>query len=314
MESHDHRCRQRGAPRLSVRSCRTGSSDVLARLGGCRTSTRPTISGAVYAAGSAPAVSTAGSCRVDRVRQGKRQLKRATRSLEAERIFRDRMARRDITVLDEEWHGCMAPRKVMCAKGHVSYPRPNSVTDRSWVCDPCNGRDPDKAWADFKDAVARLGGRVTEENWLGANMPHAAVCEEGHRCRPTPTVNLRKGKVGICRTCAGNDPAVSRRRFIERITRAGGSMMDTEWRGVDKPHWVRCVDGHDAHPRPRGVLAGQGFCLKCANMSPEISRQKFLDAVARPGGEVIEPTWLGSHRRHRVKCARGHEGAPIPRM
>lgn len=38
----------------------------------------------------------------------------------------------------------------------------------------------------------------------------------------------------------------------------------------------------------------------------------FRAEVAKQGGQVLEPNWLGSLKPHRVRCAQGHEHAPRP--
>lgn len=38
----------------------------------------------------------------------------------------------------------------------------------------------------------------------------------------------------------------------------------------------------------------------------------FRDSVAEAGATLLEPEWLGALKPHRVRCAKGHEGAPYP--
>lgn len=44
----------------------------------------------------------------------------------------------------------------------------------------------------------------------------------------------------------------------------------------------------------------------------EAAWQSFRDAVEQQGGTVLEESWLGSNKPHRVRCAAGHTSTPRP--
>lgn len=162
----------------------------------------------------------------------------------------------------------------------------------------------------FEEAVAQAGGTVLEEKWLGSLKGHKVRCAKGHINSPRPN-SVQQGQ-GICRTCGGQDGAESWRLFRERVASLGGIVLETHWLGTTTPHRVKCREGHEGAPRPSAVQAGQGICRPCANRDPNKAKQEFHERVAELGGVVLEPSWLGVMRPHRVRCAEGHEARPRP--
>lgn len=231
-------------------------------------------------------------------------------SLESERAFRARVAELGGTVLEPIWLGSTRPHRVRCAVGHESAPRPAHVQKGTGICRKCAGQDSKAAEAAFRARVAALGGTVLEQTWLGSDRPHRVLCAAGHECTPRPG-HVRKG-VGICRTCAGQDSAEVERAFRARVAELGGIVLDQVWLGSDQPHRVRCSVGHESTPRPSKVQQGGGICRTCAGRDPSESWRAFRERVATLGGVVLEQTWLGVHRPHRVRCPVGHEVESFP--
>lgn len=114
----------------------------------------------------------------------------------------------------------------------------------------------------FCARVAELGGVVLEPSWLGTDRPHRVRCAAGHTATPRPS-DVKQG-TGICRVCAGNDPATAEAAFRARVAELGGVVLEPSWLGVESPHRVRCPYGHEADPRPHDVMAGSGMCRRCA--------------------------------------------------
>lgn len=77
------------------------------------------------------------------------------------------------------------------------------------------------------------------------------------------------------------------------------------------PHRVRCAVGHESTPRLAKVQQGGGICRTCAGKDPAAAWAAFQARVAELGAEVLETSWLGSTKRHQVRCARGHEVMPL---
>ncbi|MEU6221924.1 hypothetical protein ABZ845_31160 [Streptomyces sp. NPDC047022] len=180
---------------------------------------------------------------------------------EAERKFRERVAELGGEVLEPVWLGRDKPHRVRCAAGHDCNPRAGDVLNGQGPCQTCVGQDPEEAWRKFRERVAALGGVVLETSWLGVHTPHRIRCVEGHE-RPIMPSNVREGR-GICRSCAGLDPEVTKRDFWERVAKLGGTVLESEWLGVHTPHLVRCKAGHEPTPRPASLQQGGGLCRFC---------------------------------------------------
>src|SRR2546423_228213 len=86
-----------------------------------------------------------------------------------------------------------------------------------------------RAWANFRQRVAELGGEVLEPEWLGKDTSHRCLCASGHECTPRPG-DVRHGE-GLCRICVGLDPATAWASFRQRVAELGGEVLEPEWLG-----------------------------------------------------------------------------------
>lgn len=110
--------------------------------------------------------------------------------------------------------------------------------------------------------------------------------------------------------------------FRRRVEELGGVVLEEGWKGVRHPHRVRCSEGHETSPRPQSLSAGNGLCNKCsqANKIVFVNRmQKSLDAesdfrarLVELGATLLEESWKGNQKPHRVLCSKGHECSPAP--
>src|SRR5437016_3796954 len=100
-----------------------------------------------------------------------------------------------------------------------------------------------RAWGNFRQRVAELGGEVLELEWLGSHAPHRCRCANGHDCTPNPS-DVGQGH-GMCRVCAGNDPTTAWKNFCRLVTEQGGVVLEPEYRGSGMPHLIRCAYGHE---------------------------------------------------------------------
>lgn len=166
------------------------------------------------------------------------------------------------------------------------------------------------AEARFRQMVADAGGTVVEPRWLGVMAPHRVRCAAGHLVTPRPNSVRTPGR--FCRICAGQDPARAADAFRARVAALGGVVLEPSWLGNGQPHRVRCREGHECRPTPGNVSRGQGICPTCAGHHSEVTRHAFYARVAELGGEILEPSWLGVDRPHRVRCAQGHLSTPRP--
>ncbi|MEV7618034.1 hypothetical protein [Streptomyces sp. NPDC089799] len=175
--------------------------------------------------------------------------------------FRARVAELGGEVLEPAPLGKNMPHRVRCAEGHEVTPRPNGVQQGQGICRICAGKDPKTAWAKFRARVIELGGEVLEPAWLGSSVPHRVRCPYGHESTPYPG-NVSQGE-GICRTCAGTDPAASEAKFRARVAELGGEVLEPVWLGAGTPHRIRCSNGHEATCYPTNVIRGEGICRLC---------------------------------------------------
>ncbi|MEW2066673.1 hypothetical protein [Streptomyces sp. NPDC007346] len=166
------------------------------------------------------------------------------------------------------------------------------------------------AEAAFRARLAELGATLLEPAWLGNGQPHRVRCAAGHDCTPRPN-SVQKGR-GVCRTCAGSDPATAEAAFRARLAELGATLLEPAWLGNGQPHRVRCAAGHDCTPQPRSVQGGRGVCRTCARRDPASAEAAFRARLAELGATLLEPAWLGATRGHRVRCAAGHDCTPRP--
>jgi formylmethanofuran dehydrogenase subunit E len=222
-----------------------------------------------------------------------------------EKEFRDRVTELGGRVIEPKWLGLNKPHRVVCKFGHEGTPTPSSVQSGRGICRTCAGKDPGAAWLAFRHRVAELGGQVIEPAWLGCQTPHRVICAAGHEASPMPNT-VQQGR-GICRTCAGNDTRATEQAFRKRMAELGAQITEPEWLGAKYPHRIICPQGHLAKPRPSDVLKGHGLCLTCAGKDPAVTEKAFREGIAKLGGRVVEPTWLGARKLHRIICGNGHE-------
>lgn len=238
--------------------------------------------------------------------------RRGTRSDKAEQRFRDFLQGIGAELLEDQWLGAMYKHRAKCAEGHECEVTPNSVDrpGRRGICRVCARQDPAMAEAAFRQRVASLGGTVLEPAWLGSAQPHRVRCVAGHETAPTPG-SVTKGQ-GICGPCAGNDRGEALRQFHKLVAEFGATVVDDAWRGVDAPHAVKCEVGHVVQVRSADLKRAQSLCAVCRGRTPAIVEARFRGRVSELGGEVLEPTWLGSNAPHRVRCRVGHVVTPRP--
>lgn len=165
------------------------------------------------------------------------------------------------------------------------------------------------AEAAFRTRLIELGATLLESEWLGCQIKHHALCAAGHDCYPTP-LDAQKAK-GICRVCAGNDPATAETAFRARLAEVGAELLEPKWLGALKPHRVRCSAGHECSPRPSDVRNGHGICRACVGRDPAVAEVKFRGRLTELGAEMLGP-YVNSKTPVAVRCAAGHDCMPTP--
>lgn len=167
-----------------------------------------------------------------------------------------------------------------------------------------------QAEAKFKARLLELGATLVDADWHGSHDKHHIQCAAGHDCHSRPS-DVIKGD-GICRTCAGNDPATSEAKFKARLAELGATLLEEKWLGRHTPHHVRCAAGHDRYPRPGDVIKGDGICRICAGIDSATAAANFKRRLEALGATLLELEWLGKDKPHRIRCAAGHEGTTSP--
>lgn len=167
-----------------------------------------------------------------------------------------------------------------------------------------------RAWLAFQEQMHALGATLVESSWLGATVPHRAICPVGHECTPRPS-HVAQGR-GFCRACF-DQPERCWAEFKGRVEALGGTVLAGQWMGTGVPHLIRCAVGHESTPKP-AALKAQGICRACARKSKREAElwAEFNARVEALGGVVLDTRWLGSATPHRIRCASGHESTSRP--
>jgi hypothetical protein len=208
------------------------------------------------------------------------------------------------------WEGVNNPRLCWCPLGHECHPRPSSVQQGRGICPACAGNDPATAKAAWLDRLDDLGAKDGGEPWAGSNTPRLCWCPLGHECRTRPA-GVQRGR-GVCRVCAGSDPAASKAAWLASLNELGAKDGDEPWAGVMAPRLCWCPLGHECHPRPNCVQQGGGICRVCAGNDPATAKAAWLDRLAEFGAMDGDEPWAGVHAPRLCWCAEGHECRPWP--
>jgi hypothetical protein len=228
-------------------------------------------------------------------------------SIAAEAAFRARLADLGAALL-EPYSGARVRHHVRCAGGHDCWVTPtNAAKPGRGICRVCARLDPACAETAFRAQMAELGATL-----LGPYVNTAtrvwAQCAAGHECWPLPNFVQQGG--GICRTCAGKDPAAAEAEFRKRVAELGGEVLEPAYLGVDKPHQCRCPEGHICYPRPAG-LKRFGMCFTCTGNDPVRAEARFRARLAELGAELLQ-NYVNAVTPHRCRCQQGHICWPTP--
>ncbi|NBE55410.1 GIY-YIG nuclease family protein, partial [Streptomyces boluensis] len=202
------------------------------------------------------------------------------------------------------------PHRIRCKYGHEAAPYPNNTARGIGICRACAKQDPKQAEKEFRERLEQEGAYLLEPGWLGSRTPHRIVCAHGHQVTSTPN-GVQQG-YNICRACAGRDAEATWQNFRADVARQGGTVLETEWLGSQKPHRIRCPEGHHHSPIPSSVQQGGGICRTCSKVDPEDSERRFRSRVTELGGTVLETEWLGARTPHRIRCKNSHTALTRP--
>ena len=189
-----------------------------------------------------------------------RDLKPRAATVAAEAAFRKRLIELGVVLLEPQWRGATARYACRCPAGHLCSVSPHKLGQGRRPCAKCPEGIDLAAEQKFRDAVAQAGGTVTGE-YADTRTPVEVTCPDGHKNKIFPT-GVIQGR-GICRTCAGKDPADCERRFREAVAAQGGTCPGI-WINAATAVSCICRAGHSCRPQPSSVLRGQGICSVCA--------------------------------------------------
>jgi hypothetical protein len=207
----------------------------------------------------------------------------------------------------------LKPVDLICASGHLCQPRPGGVLQGKGICRTCAGRDPAAAEAAFWAAVERLGARAAPgATYVTARTPVDLICAAGHPCSSTPN-KVQQGS-GICRTCAGQDPAVAEAAFWARVEALGGTPAPgVIYVNSRTPVQVMCAAGHSCAARPGNVQQGRGICITCAGQDPVVGAAAFWAAIEALGAQPADGAiYVNNGTRVALICVAGHSCEPFP--
>lgn len=168
------------------------------------------------------------------------------------------------------------------------------------------------SWQNFQDEVRLQGGVVLASEWLGSQTRHEAKCKNAHTCWPLPS-QIRSGKIGICRTCANQDPDENWRMFKENIIKFGATVIQESYLGSTSKHEVMYTNSHTCWISPTAAKLNKiEICKICSGLDPVVLWNLFKDRVSKLGGTVLEDKYLGKDRPHKVVCKAGHSTSKRP--
>lgn len=210
---------------------------------------------------------------------------RSNSSIKSEQKFRDRIKEFGGKVIGEYIHE-KKRIKCLCVQQHNCYPTPKGIKAGTRMCRICEGNTPGTAEKKFRDRIKELGGKVIGK-YIRSADPILCECPKGHLHRVIPS-NVQRG--GMCRTCAGRDPAAAKQNFYDSVKELGGEVLGEY---VDSHTLVkcRCVKGHISGTYPGNVQRGRGICSLCVLKSESLCRSIFEELL---GIDFLKkrPKWL----------------------
>ncbi len=159
------------------------------------------------------------------------------------------------------------------------------------------------------------GGELLSDRYLGDTTKLRFRCAQGHVWAAAPT-HIKQAK--WCPRCgwarAGalrKAPAIAKLRRL--VARCGGAILSPRYVNSQTKLRFRCRERHEWDAVPNSILQGT-WCPVCgrARQMKHHARRKervfrrLRRIVARLGGVILPPGFVGYHARLRLRCARGH--------
>lgn len=199
-----------------------------------------------------------------------------------------------------------------CREAHEWEACPSSVIhSKSW-CPTCARSRQGREWIDFKailDEIQKRGGEclTPEEEYQGCRRTILRLrCAEGHEWE-IRAGNIRKGY--WCRKCSGSAKRPLE-DYQEWAHRKGGVCLSAEAKGVNVKHRWRCREGHEWTASPTRIR-DENWCPKCSKRA-RLTLEDLQELGTSRGGVCLSTQVKGAGRRHRWRCADGHEWEATP--
>lgn len=87
----------------------------------------------------------------------------------------------------------------------------------------------------------------------------------------------------------------------------GGDCLSRTYLGARDKHRWRCQEGHEWEAAWDSVNNQGSWCPVCCGNVILNPLERLREAAKRRGGKLVTPTYLGTHSKHRWRCAEGHE-------
>jgi hypothetical protein len=174
-----------------------------------------------------------------------------------------------------EYINVHTPVECECEKGHICFPRPSEIQQGGGMCKKCSGHCQEQAKDNFIKSIENIGGKVIGE-YIDAHTPVECVCKNNHTCYPYPT-NIQRG-LGMCLTCAGQNPLEVEKKFINFVIQKGGEIIG-KYDGSKTSVHCKCKYGHDCYPTPETLQSYGTFCITCTRIEKESYGEKLIYTV-----------------------------------
>lgn len=233
----------------------------------------------------------------------------------AEAAFRARVAELGGTTIGAYVNN-HTPVLVRCAAGHDAWPTANKVQQGRGICaacgilathEKCNLPRMAASEESFRQELAALGVTLLEP-YQGQSHRHRARCPAGHEFEVWPGPR----RPVFCKSCGRKDQVAAIAKFRAGLDALGFVLLEEGWLGARQMHRVRCAAGHEIQVWPVSVAQGASRCGWCTGRGHYATETRFRIRVAELGAIPLYDQWLGTNKRHHVRCANGHDCWPRP--
>jgi hypothetical protein len=208
--------------------------------------------------------------------------------------------------LSRTYHNTQTPMRWRCAEGHEWTAKPAALRQGSW-CPRCSPRAR-HTLADIQAMAAEHGGECLSTTIDGNRDVLRLRCRVGHVFESNVHHLVRGNWCHQCRQM----PRGTLERLQQTVSRRGGSLLESQYRGSVARVHVRCGEGHEWLATPQNLLSGH-WCRECWRASkvgrsrPKLGILDMQEVAKRRGGRCLSDTYINAVTRLRWQCHDGHE-------